>query len=573
MTAERSDGSVRVSSDRGASAAATSSVREFTPEETGLPAAFFHHRVHLNNLSEATRYQYLVYGDGETLGPGDEPAFRTAGPGAFSFLAFGDSGTGGTAQRRLAARMLLEQVSLAVHTGDVAYMNGSFEQFLNHHFDVYRDLLQRVPLFPSLGNHEYYTADAAPYLALHETPTAGVPASDLGRYYSFDWGNVHFVALDSNRPLREAARGSGAMLRWLEDDLRATTKFWKIVYFHHPPYAWGPNSGDSLSALVREHVVPILERHGVQVVLDGHEHSYQRSLPILRGEAVPEGEGIVYLTTGGGGGGLYPVHPHPLLAAGAIQYHYLRVTVEGSRLIAVAVGPDGGELDRCVVAPVPELSAGGLVNAASFQPRLAPGALASVFGRNLAPEARSAGALPLPIELGGIRAFADGKPLPLWYVSPVQINAQLPFDVSGRVEVRIETPNGGVGGSAFLSVTAPGILALAHPDGRPVSEEAPAPPGAQLVLYAAGLGAVNGPIQAGQPAPFQPLLRTLEPVIVNLDGAAIEPSFAGLTPGWAGLYQVNFRVPEHLGPGRYVVSLRSAGATSNAAVLYLRTAS
>ena len=139
---------------------------------------------------------------------------------------------------------------------------------------------------------------------------------------------------------------------------------------------------------------------------------------------------------------------------------------------------------RGVVAYDVGIRSRGFVNAASLQPELAPGALVSLFGRNLAPEDGLAGAVSLPVELGGIRSFANGNPLPLLFVSPVQINAQLPFDLDGAVEVRIDTANGSVGIGAPLRACTPGIFALTHSDGRLVSEEAPAQRGAHLVLYA-----------------------------------------------------------------------------------------
>src|SRR5262245_39258783 len=98
--------------------------------------------------------------------------------------------------------------------------------------------------------------------------------------------------------LVEAAIDQGAMLRWLENDLAATRLFWRIVFFHHPPFAAGPNQNDAQCILARERIVPILERHGVQLVFNGHEHSYQRTEPLLAGHIVRPDQGIVYMTTG-----------------------------------------------------------------------------------------------------------------------------------------------------------------------------------------------------------------------------------------------------------------------------------
>src|SRR5581483_10806821 len=121
--------------------------------------------------------------------------------------------------------------------------------------------MSSVPFFPAPGNHDYETPNAIPYLTVHSVPTDGVPPIDRGRYYSFDWGNVHFVSLDGHQSLERAVVGTGSMLKWLQADLRSTQQFWKIVYFHYPPFAAGPNMNDPHSALVRQYIVPILETH------------------------------------------------------------------------------------------------------------------------------------------------------------------------------------------------------------------------------------------------------------------------------------------------------------------------
>ena len=114
-------------------------------------------------------------------------------------------------------------------------------------------------------------------MAVHSVPGDTVPVADRGRYYSFDWANVHFVSLDSNLSLERAVTSGGPMLEWLNNDLRSTRQFWRVVYFHHPPYGAGPNQNDVHSLWIRQYAVPIFEANGVQLVLNGHEHSYQRS--------------------------------------------------------------------------------------------------------------------------------------------------------------------------------------------------------------------------------------------------------------------------------------------------------
>lgn len=203
-------------------------------------------------------------------------------------------------------------VSLIIHTGDIAYPYGTFEEFQTHHFDFYGNnwpelngnLMRGIPFFPTPGNHEYYNGSLFPYLSLHSLPVRGVPTEDAGHYYSFDWGNAHFVSLDTNltdgfepgdqyritapTPLTNAISGKGSMLKWLDQDLLSTPKFWRIVFFHEAPYAGGWNVNDLASKAIRDYIAPILERYDVPLALNGHEHSYQRSKPIRNNAAVPD---------------------------------------------------------------------------------------------------------------------------------------------------------------------------------------------------------------------------------------------------------------------------------------------
>ena len=111
-------------------------------------------------------------------------------------------------QLRVASLLQQEDVSLVLHVGDIAYMHGSFADFQKNYFDVYRQVLARTPLFPTPGNHEYETPNAVAYLALHNVPAETVSLGERGRYYSFDWGNVHFVSLDSNSDRSSVAFGT-----------------------------------------------------------------------------------------------------------------------------------------------------------------------------------------------------------------------------------------------------------------------------------------------------------------------------------------------------------------------------
>lgn len=304
----------------------------------------------------------------------------------------------------------------------------------------------------------------------------GVPAAETGRYYSFDWGNVHFISLDTNDSFTKAMNGTGEMLRWLETDLQQTRQFWKVVYFHHPPYVTGFHEGDLQVTQVRERIVPILERHNVQLLFNGHEHSYQRSRPIRNGAVVENGTGVQYIVTGGGGAGLFRPGPSPLLAVSGSIYHYVKASVEGSRITLSAIQVDtsqreGREFDRIPLGPPSTASITGVVNAASFTQSLAPGELISIYGRGLATVERQSLNAPLPTRISETSVMLNGQRLPLLYVSPTQINSQLPFDAQGPVTLTVMSTSGSAETTLSLSESAPAIFgdsnapAIVHSDG------------------------------------------------------------------------------------------------------------
>jgi 3',5'-cyclic AMP phosphodiesterase CpdA len=233
-------------------------------------------------------------------------------------------------------------VAMVLHMGDLACDFGTFSELESNYFAVYANLMQRVPFFPAPGNHEYLTGQAAPYLAVHATPESGVPAQDQGRYYSFDWGDAHFVSLDSN--LLDAA-SEGQMLAWFDQDLQATSKVWKIVYFHHTPYPSGHHLGDPTCDRALAVINPIAERNGVQLVLNGHEHSYQRTRPLSNGHFAARGSGTTYLTTAGGGQDLQNIGQLPTTAMAIDAYNYLRVDLDGQRMTIRVIGLGGAALD------------------------------------------------------------------------------------------------------------------------------------------------------------------------------------------------------------------------------------
>ncbi|HKY91533.1 MAG TPA: DNRLRE domain-containing protein [Nevskiaceae bacterium] len=249
------------------------------------------HVVRVTGLGAATRYYYSVGSSTQVLLGDGTTYFETApAPGTrqpIRVWVIGDAGTGTSGQKAVynAYRTFTGSTytDLFVQLGDNAYNDGTDAEYQAKMFNVYGPLLRQSPTWPTLGNHDGHTAASStqtgPYYDIFTLPKSaqsGGMASGTEAYYSYDYGNVHFIVLDSY----ETSRAVGSpMLTWLEADLQATDKDWIVAYWHHPPYSKGSHNSDSEAELVqmRQNVLPLLENYGVDLVLGGHSHAYERS--------------------------------------------------------------------------------------------------------------------------------------------------------------------------------------------------------------------------------------------------------------------------------------------------------
>jgi hypothetical protein len=359
-TRQSGTGAVQYQSAGGSAKTATATARLVRATVTGMAFDYYQHEAALTNLSASTAYSYRVSVNG-VAGPA-ATTFRTAPPsgsGTVRFIAFGDSGVGSTPQRQLASLMAADTFDFAVHTGDVAYGvsggigAGSYTQLHSWFFDIYRNWLGRAPMFPSIGNHDDEANRAAPYKDLFVLPRGGASLTypdHAERFYSFDYGPVHVVVLDTELAFQDLARRQD-QIAWLTDDLARTTQPWKIAVFHRSPFSAGGEHGSDLA--VRAEFAPIFETYGVALALSGHEHDYERSIPWRQ---TTGGKPVTYIVTGGGGAPLYPAGTAAWTATSRSAFHYMRATASACTLSVQAAGLDGRvfdstSIDRCVTPP------------------------------------------------------------------------------------------------------------------------------------------------------------------------------------------------------------------------------
>ena len=206
----------------------------------------------------------------------------------------------------------------------------------------------------------------------------------------------------------------------------------------------------------------------------------------------------------------------------------------------------------------PAILPAGIVDAAQFHAVVAPGGIGSIFGAELADDMLKAEDLPLPFELGGARVRLDGWEAPLIFVSPKQINFQVPFEVTSPGQVNVVVTRNGEDSpiepvliaefapAVFINPNSGEPIIQRHPDEALITAADPAKPGDVLIIFVTGIGGVSNPPATGAATADSPLARARVTPVVTLGGEAAKVFFAGLTPRFAGLGQINIQLPESL---------------------------
>jgi len=304
------------------------------PKLHSAPVGTFQYEATLNNLNPSTRYFYAVFDGDRRLTPADSTYSFVTPPQAgtrkpIRFWVIGDGGTGRQAQADVHQAMLdfvrreKHPLDFWLHVGDMAYGTGRDVEFQSRFFESYDRSLRNSVCWPAMGNHEGFTSKGAtgvgPYYDAYVLPArgeAGGVASGTEAYYAFDHGNIHFICLDSHDLERKP---TGAMAKWLKADLEKAKADWLIAFWHHPPYTKGSHDSDKETDLkeMRQHIMPIIESGGVDLVLTGHSHIYERSMLMDGAYATPTVSENVILDDGDGdpeGDGAYRksegINPH-----------------------------------------------------------------------------------------------------------------------------------------------------------------------------------------------------------------------------------------------------------------------
>ncbi len=298
------------------------------------------HEVTIPNLQPESKYIYRVQSvneNGKQI-QSDWRQMMTAvrNDSPFTFAVIGDTQRNPRMTGIIAKLIYARRPHFLVHCGDVVDDGPDKNQWINDLFRPSAELLSRVPVFPTIGNHEKNHAYYYRYFAL--------PKPEY--YYQYHYGNADFFVIDTNKKVDSASE----QFRWLDDALGRSKAKWKFVYHHHPCFSsddddygntWkGYNSqmGDKNA----RNLVKLYEKHHVDIAWNGHIHMYERSWPLRNGK-VDHDQGTIYITSGGGGATLENFAPLPnwFKAQGRVDYHFCYVTIHQNRLEFKAFDQNG----------------------------------------------------------------------------------------------------------------------------------------------------------------------------------------------------------------------------------------
>lgn len=301
------------------------------------------HEIELPAFPPGTTVHYRIRSSGVTLATNYFRSPKVPGQ-AMRIAIMADYGSPTTNTLAVAQQALLADPDLLLTAGDnVQQQSGPPGLYDQHWFGPLAGLTARMPMMAALGNHDIRIGQGAGYLQALSLPTNGPPGLEE-RNYSFDYGNAHFVVLDANAFVPDsstaytnAAAQRPLIVSWLTNDLHSTTQLWKFAIYHHPPYTSEGDHGEY--DLMKTLISPVLERYGVQVAFQGHNHMYERINPI---------NGVYYFTVGSGGFSIHGLYNQREFSARVFndRYDFMTLDIDGPHLLLRCVDQNGVEQDR-----------------------------------------------------------------------------------------------------------------------------------------------------------------------------------------------------------------------------------
>lgn len=287
------------------------------------------HRFRLTGLKEGNEYEYYFTASGQRIT--QTYTFSTkrelSGDDPLRVAVVGDYGAFTTDELRVVTQIMFWNPDILLTTGDNAYESGTLDEFQANVFKPYQPVFAEIPVYPSMGNHDYTTDEGAPYKSVFELPQGNSGNED---YYSFDYDYVHFAVINSNLDYLVGSE----QYTWLEGDLAASDAQWKIVYFHHPVFSSGEHGS---STGMDTDLAPLFSAQGVDLVLNGHDHDYERMSKV---------DGVLYVVTGGGGKSLYDeVLANPYSKYFLSEYHFVGLIINYHELKLKAIDKRGYMFD------------------------------------------------------------------------------------------------------------------------------------------------------------------------------------------------------------------------------------
>lgn len=314
----------------------------FTQKIETSAAADTMHEIILTGLEAQTPYLYRVTLNDEPPVQSDILTFQTAvrPDSPFAFAVIGDTQRNAPVIAKLQKFVYSLRPNFEIHCGDVVDGGPDKNEWVNELLKESHVLMGRVPMYPCIGNHEKNHSLYYQYMSL--------PTPEY--YYTYTYGNAQFFSLDTNKPVGPDSE----QYKWLEAELAKSTAKWKFSYHHHPVYSSdendygdtykGPSANGDLKVRPLEQ---LYEKYNVDIVFNGHIHVYERSFPI-RDSKVVEKNGVIHITSGGGGGGLEASTPsrtwfQKRFYAG---HHVCYVTINGGSLELQAFDLEGRLFDQ-----------------------------------------------------------------------------------------------------------------------------------------------------------------------------------------------------------------------------------